>query len=57
VIIAGIPLIARCGLNGVGYTMALAYGAAAAIQWRRFLQCEQSVAANEESDAPLLSFN
>jgi O-antigen/teichoic acid export membrane protein len=57
VIIAGVPLIARCGLNGVGYTMALAYGAAAAIQWRRFLQCEQSVAANEESDAPLLSFN
>src|SRR5262249_4483048 len=40
VVVVGVPLIARCGLNGVGYTMALAYGAAAAIQWRRFLQCE-----------------
>ena len=37
VVLAGIPLIARFGLNGVGYTMALAYSATAAIQWYWFL--------------------
>src|SRR5262245_23690244 len=57
VVVAGIPLIAQFGLNGVGYTMALAYGAAAAIQWRRFLQCDPSIAASEEADAPALGFN
>jgi O-antigen/teichoic acid export membrane protein len=34
---AGIPLIANFGLGGVGYTMALAYGSTAAIQWCWFL--------------------
>ena len=42
VVLAGIPLIARCGLNGVGYTMALAYGATAAIQWYWFLNARQA---------------
>src|SRR5882757_8834334 len=45
VVLAGIPLIARCGLNGVGYTMALAYAAAAAIQWYRFLRCDHATPA------------
>jgi O-antigen/teichoic acid export membrane protein len=57
VVVAGVPLIAHCGLNGVGYTMALAYGAAAAIEWRRFLQCEPSTADREEAQAPALGFN
>jgi O-antigen/teichoic acid export membrane protein len=38
IIVAGIPLIARCGLTGVGYTMALAYGATAIVQWHTFLR-------------------
>jgi hypothetical protein len=57
VVFAGIPLIARCGLNGVGYTMALAYGATAAIQWYRFLQCNQPVATSSEITAPVLGLN
>jgi hypothetical protein len=38
IIVAGIPLIARCGLTGVGYTMALAYCATAIVQWHTFLR-------------------
>jgi O-antigen/teichoic acid export membrane protein len=41
IILAGVPLIAHIGLNGVGYTMALAYGATAAVQWYVFLQCDR----------------
>ena len=35
-VLAGVPLIANFGPNGVGYTMALAYGSSAAIQWYQF---------------------
>lgn len=37
VAVAGVPLIAKFGPSGVGYTMALAFGATAAIQWYWFL--------------------
>jgi O-antigen/teichoic acid export membrane protein len=57
VVLAGVPLIARCGLNGVGYTMALAYGATAAIQWYWFLQCDRTTAATSEATAPILGLN
>jgi O-antigen/teichoic acid export membrane protein len=57
VVLAGVPLVAQFGLGGVGYTMALAYGAAAAIQWRRFLQCDPSIAGPENAEAPALGFN
>ncbi len=57
VVLAGIPLIARCGLNGVGYTMALAYGATAVIQWYWFLQCDRPAVASSERTAPVLGLN
>lgn len=46
VILAGVPLIARCGLNGVGYTMALAFGATAVVEWYWFLQLDRAHAPN-----------
>lgn len=39
IVVAGIPLIARFGLPGVGYTMVFAYGATAAVEWYCFLNC------------------
>jgi O-antigen/teichoic acid export membrane protein len=57
VIVAGIPLVASCGLNGVGYTMALAYGSTAAIQWYWFLTAHQpsaiALAVPVTSSAPV----
>ncbi len=57
VVLAGIPLIARCGLNGVGYTMALAYGATAAIQWYRFLHCDRATIAIEDAPVQAVGLN
>jgi O-antigen/teichoic acid export membrane protein len=50
--LAGIPLIARFGLNGVGYTMALAYSATAAFQWYWFLHFDQETAPNDFAADP-----
>lgn len=54
VVLAGVPLIARCGLNGVGYTMALAYGAAAAVQWYWFFQCDRANSTDVEQGSTFL---
>jgi O-antigen/teichoic acid export membrane protein len=51
VVVAGVPLVASLGLNGVGYTMALAYGATAAVEWYALIRLadkgRQSLAAVE----------
>jgi O-antigen/teichoic acid export membrane protein len=57
IVLAGIPLIARCGPNGVGYTMALAYGATAAVQWFSFLQFDRAAATNTGPSGPVLGIN
>lgn len=52
IIIAGVPLIAYFGPSGVGYTMALAFGATAAVQWRAFWNYQSSEPlAGPSSDA------
>lgn len=38
ILATGIPLVRWFGLNGVGYTMALGFGAATLVQWVAFLQ-------------------
>ncbi|HVT28405.1 MAG TPA: lipopolysaccharide biosynthesis protein [Lacipirellulaceae bacterium] len=57
VILAGIPLIAHCGLNGVGYTMVLAYGATTLIQWYWFLQCDRARHLSNGTGSSLLGLN
>lgn len=39
---AGVPLMDWLGLNGVGYTMALGFGAATLVQWSAFLHASSS---------------
>jgi O-antigen/teichoic acid export membrane protein len=43
VVVVGIPLIGQLGLNGVGYTMAIACTLSAAVEWYWFLQCDRVV--------------
>jgi O-antigen/teichoic acid export membrane protein len=57
VVVVGIPLIGQLGLNGVGYTMAIACGLSAATEWYWFLRCDQSAAPGDEASAPILGLN
>jgi O-antigen/teichoic acid export membrane protein len=56
VVCVGIPLIGQIGLNGVGYTMAIACTLSAAAEWYWFLQCDRA-AIGADSSASALGFN